>query len=75
MLYMMYMLVFFFLLTDDDCTDHFTPQQEARMHCYIDLVYKQWSRSKDPAPVPLAPRVCCHIARKVWLKQKTNNSP
>uniref|UniRef100_A0AC34F1E7 Pappalysin-1 n=1 Tax=Panagrolaimus sp. ES5 TaxID=591445 RepID=A0AC34F1E7_9BILA len=26
------------------CSDHFTPQQAARMHCYIDLKYSGWQR-------------------------------
>ncbi|XP_076828238.1 pappalysin-2 [Brachyhypopomus gauderio] len=43
--------------TDDNCTDHFTPNQVARMHCYIDLVYKNWVHDRSPTPVPLAPMV------------------
>jgi hypothetical protein len=42
---------------DDTCTDHFTPQQEARMHCYIDLVYQPMRDMERPAPVPVPPRV------------------
>ncbi|KAF3858509.1 hypothetical protein F7725_011710 [Dissostichus mawsoni] len=29
--------------TDDNCTNHFTPNQVARMHCYLDLVYQNSS--------------------------------
>ncbi|XP_068921606.1 pappalysin-2 [Petaurus breviceps papuanus] len=43
--------------TDDDCTDHFTPNQVARMHCYLDLVYQQWSESRRPSPIPVPPVV------------------
>ncbi|XP_074859422.1 pappalysin-2 [Carettochelys insculpta] len=43
--------------TDDDCTDSFTPNQVARMHCYLDLVYQQWSHSKKPTPIPMPPVV------------------
>ncbi|XP_060564363.1 LOW QUALITY PROTEIN: pappalysin-2-like [Ruditapes philippinarum] len=56
---------------DDTCTDHFTPQQEARMHCYIDLVYQPMRDMERPAPVPVPPRVIeadidsVHLA---WLK-------
>ncbi|OWF49358.1 Pappalysin-1 [Mizuhopecten yessoensis] len=42
---------------DDACIDHFTPQQTARMHCYLDLVYQPWTTANTPAPVPLPPRV------------------
>ncbi|XP_053380167.1 pappalysin-1-like [Mercenaria mercenaria] len=42
---------------DDTCTDHFTPQQEARMHCYIDLIYQPMRDMKQPAPVPVTPKV------------------
>ncbi|XP_052404990.1 pappalysin-2-like isoform X1 [Carassius gibelio] len=56
--------------TDDDCTNHFTPNQVARMHCYIDLVYKTWVHGRKPAPVPLAPVVIGQDADSVtihWL--------
>ncbi|XP_077619445.1 pappalysin-2 isoform X1 [Crocuta crocuta] len=43
--------------TDDDCTDSFTPNQVARMHCYLDLVYQQWSQSQKPTPIPIPPMV------------------
>ncbi|XP_076854279.1 pregnancy-associated plasma protein A, pappalysin 1b [Brachyhypopomus gauderio] len=42
---------------DDDCTDSFTPNQVARMHCYLDLVYQSWRPGSKPAPVPLSPRL------------------
>ncbi|XP_076126259.1 pregnancy-associated plasma protein A, pappalysin 1b [Alosa pseudoharengus] len=41
--------------TDDDCTDSFTPNQVARMHCYLDLVYQTWRSDTRPAPVAMAP--------------------
>ncbi|KAM3915562.1 pappalysin-2 [Leptodactylus fuscus] len=43
--------------TDDDCANSFTPNQVARMHCYLDLKYQGWTRSPKPSPVPLAPIV------------------
>ncbi|KFO60979.1 Pappalysin-2, partial [Corvus brachyrhynchos] len=43
--------------TDDDCTNSFTPNQVARMHCYLDLVYQRWGHSKKPAPIPMPPMV------------------
>ncbi|XP_064004195.1 pappalysin-2 [Pogoniulus pusillus] len=43
--------------TDDDCTNSFTPNQVARMHCYLDLVYQRWGQSKKPAPIPIPPMV------------------
>ncbi|XP_025857033.1 pappalysin-2 [Vulpes vulpes] len=43
--------------TDDDCTDSFTPNQVARMHCYLDLVYQQWTQSQKPTPIPIPPMV------------------
>ncbi|KAM7401317.1 hypothetical protein PAMA_005486 [Pampus argenteus] len=43
--------------TDDNCTNHFTPNQVARMHCYLDLVYQKWLMERQPTPIPLAPIV------------------
>ncbi|XP_018430591.1 PREDICTED: pappalysin-2 [Nanorana parkeri] len=43
--------------SDDDCANSFTPNQVARMHCYLDLKYQGWSRIHKPSPVPLAPIV------------------
>uniref|UniRef100_A0A8C7FD39 Pappalysin-1 n=1 Tax=Oncorhynchus kisutch TaxID=8019 RepID=A0A8C7FD39_ONCKI len=42
---------------DDDCTDSFTPNQVARMHCYLDLIYQTWQPASKPPPVPMAPQV------------------
>lgn len=42
---------------DDDCTNTFTPNQVARMHCYLDLVYQRWSQGKKPTPIPIPPMV------------------
>ncbi|XP_049603461.1 pappalysin-2 [Syngnathus scovelli] len=39
--------------TDDNCTNHFTPNQVARMHCYLDLVYQNWLTERRPAAIPL----------------------
>ncbi|XP_050833732.1 pappalysin-2 [Serinus canaria] len=43
--------------TDDDCTNSFTPNQVARMHCYLDLVYQRWGHNRKPAPIPIPPMV------------------
>ncbi|XP_026881426.2 pregnancy-associated plasma protein A, pappalysin 1a [Electrophorus electricus] len=42
---------------DDDCTDSFTLNQVARMHCYLDLVYATWQPNYKAPPVALAPQV------------------
>ncbi|KAL0966049.1 hypothetical protein UPYG_G00290160 [Umbra pygmaea] len=56
--------------TDDNCTNHFTPNQVARMHCYIDLVYENWLDNKRPTPIPLKPMVIGQSSDSVsihWL--------
>ncbi|KAL2097842.1 hypothetical protein ACEWY4_007049 [Coilia grayii] len=56
--------------TDDNCTNHFTPNQVARMHCYVDLVYQSWVQDQKPAPIPLAPMVVGQTGDSVsihWL--------
>ena len=47
----------FSVSADDNCTDSFTPNQVARMHCYLDLVYQQWSDGRRPTPIPIPPVV------------------
>ncbi|XP_012669767.1 pregnancy-associated plasma protein A, pappalysin 1a [Clupea harengus] len=42
---------------DDDCTNSFTLNQVARMHCYLDLIYQTWQPVFKPPPVALAPQV------------------
>uniref|UniRef100_A0A3Q1B8F0 Pappalysin-1 n=1 Tax=Amphiprion ocellaris TaxID=80972 RepID=A0A3Q1B8F0_AMPOC len=42
---------------DDACTDSFTLNQVARMHCYLDLVYQTWQPASKPPPVPMSPQV------------------
>ncbi|XP_064420709.1 pappalysin-1 [Latimeria chalumnae] len=53
---------------DDDCTDSFTPNQVARMHCYLDLVYQSWQPASKPPPIPVAPHVVDHTAESVTLE-------
>ncbi|KAG7456967.1 hypothetical protein MATL_G00241530 [Megalops atlanticus] len=56
--------------TDDSCTNNFTPNQVARMHCYVDLVYQNWLHGKKPTPVPLPPMVIGQSSGSVsihWL--------
>ena len=49
---------FCFLFSDHKCTDHFTPQQSARMHCYIDLFYPTWRSDNNTSySIPLPPHV------------------
>uniref|UniRef100_A0A674C6P6 Pappalysin 2 n=1 Tax=Salmo trutta TaxID=8032 RepID=A0A674C6P6_SALTR len=56
--------------TDDNCTNHFTPNQVARMHCYMDLVYENWLNNRRPSPIPLKPMVIRQSSDSVsihWL--------
>ncbi|XP_030016504.1 pappalysin-2 [Sphaeramia orbicularis] len=56
--------------TDDNCTNHFTPNQVARMHCYLDLVYQNWLTDHHPSPIPMAPIVTDQSLNSVsvyWL--------
>ncbi|KAB0376892.1 hypothetical protein FD755_011336, partial [Muntiacus reevesi] len=56
--------------TDDACTDSFTPNQVARMHCYLDLVYQQWGQSQKPTPIPMPPMVIGQTPKSLtihWL--------
>lgn len=48
---------------DDSCTNHFTPQQVARMHCYIDLDFQSWQAEPKPSFISLPP----------WIIQAENN--
>ncbi|KAJ8011954.1 hypothetical protein DPEC_G00063680 [Dallia pectoralis] len=60
--------------TDDNCTNHFTPNQVARMHCYVDLFYENWMSKKIPAPIPLKPMVIGQTSDSVtihWLSPIT----
>ena len=57
-------------ISDDSCTNNFTPNQVARMHCYVDLVYQNWVVSKKPTPIPLPPMVIGQSSESVtihWL--------
>ncbi|KAL3198459.1 hypothetical protein MRX96_014280 [Rhipicephalus microplus] len=43
---------------DDSCTNSFSAQQAARMHCFADLMYSGWQRTDQafrPGQPPLAP--------------------
>lgn len=55
-------------IADDDCTDSFTPNQVARMHCYLDLVYQSWQPTKKPAPVAIAPQIVARTSTSVTLE-------
>ncbi|NXD25922.1 PAPP1 protein, partial [Spelaeornis formosus] len=58
----------FMSYADDDCTDSFTPNQVARMHCYLDLVYQTWQPTKKPAPVAIAPQIVARTSTSVTLE-------
>ncbi|XP_014678587.1 PREDICTED: pappalysin-1-like, partial [Priapulus caudatus] len=51
----------------EDCSSEFTPQQVARMHCYLDLKYQTWQQEKRPSPVPLAPSIVTATNTSVTL--------
>ncbi|XP_030063408.1 pappalysin-1 [Microcaecilia unicolor] len=53
---------------DDDCTNSFTPNQVARMHCYLDLVYHGWQPTKKPSPVPINPQIVDRTPTSVTLE-------
>lgn len=55
---------------DDTCTNAFSAQQAARMHCYADLMYGGWQRADQvprPGPPPLAPAPVAADGRTVTL--------
>lgn len=52
---------------DDSCTNHFTPQQIARMHCYIDQDYQSWQTNAKPSIVPLPPRITSATENSIKL--------
>lgn len=53
---------------NDSCTDKFTEQQVARMHCYIDLIHQSWQGTKTPPSfIPLPPRVTSKSEKSVKL--------
>ena len=39
----------FMSYSSDECMSHFTPDQAARMHCYIDLSYTGWRKARGRA--------------------------
>ncbi|XP_053551737.1 pappalysin-1 [Bombina bombina] len=53
---------------DDDCTNSFTLNQVARMHCYLDLVYQNWQPYAKPAPVAVAPQIVERTATSLTLE-------
>ncbi|XP_048368584.1 pappalysin-1 [Sphaerodactylus townsendi] len=58
----------FMSYTDDDCTNSFTPNQVARMHCYLDLVYQSWQPVKKPAPIAISPQIVNRTETSVTLE-------
>ncbi|KAI8487501.1 hypothetical protein Bbelb_347350 [Branchiostoma belcheri] len=63
----------FMSYADDSCTESFTPQQAARMHCYLGLVYQGWQVQKLPIIV-LPPKVLDVTSKTlsiVWLPPLT----
>ncbi|KAK8760313.1 hypothetical protein V5799_028420, partial [Amblyomma americanum] len=61
---------------DDACTNAFSDQQVARMHCYADLMYGVWQQQAyRPGQPPLAPAPVAADARSVtlsWAPPATN---
>ncbi|MBN3302637.1 PAPP1 protein, partial [Amia calva] len=53
---------------EDDCTDSFTLNQVARMHCYLDLIYQSWQPHSKPAPVAMPPQVVDQSADALTLE-------
>uniref|UniRef100_S4R8X7 Pappalysin-1 SD scarf domain-containing protein n=1 Tax=Petromyzon marinus TaxID=7757 RepID=S4R8X7_PETMA len=53
---------------DDGCTNSFTPNQVARMHCYLDLVYEGWRLDRAPLPVPMPPTPAAHDEGSLTLQ-------
>lgn len=54
--------------SNDACTNSFTAQQAARMHCYIDLMFQSWqSQNTAPSFIPLPPRVTSESPGKVII--------
>uniref|UniRef100_A0A8C4NA86 Pappalysin 2 n=1 Tax=Eptatretus burgeri TaxID=7764 RepID=A0A8C4NA86_EPTBU len=58
----------FMSYADGKCLDRFTPNQVARMHCYLDLVYLSWRSDHSSAPVPLPPWVVAQDTFKITLE-------
>ncbi|XP_020846268.1 pappalysin-1 [Phascolarctos cinereus] len=58
----------FMSYAEDDCTDSFTPNQVARMHCYLDLVYQSWQPAQKPAPIALTPQIVDRTPTSVTLE-------
>uniref|UniRef100_A0A8C5SXM5 Pappalysin 1 n=1 Tax=Laticauda laticaudata TaxID=8630 RepID=A0A8C5SXM5_LATLA len=58
----------FMSYADDDCTNSFTPNQVARMHCYLDLVYQSWQHIKKPAPIAITPQIVDRTETSVTLE-------
>ncbi|XP_060126583.1 pappalysin-1 [Zootoca vivipara] len=58
----------FMSYTDDDCTNSFTPNQVARMHCYLDLVYQSWQPAKKPAPIAITPQIVDRMGTFITLE-------
>ncbi|XP_015263086.1 PREDICTED: pappalysin-1 [Gekko japonicus] len=58
----------FMSYTDDDCTNSFTPNQVARMHCYLDLVYQSWQPVKKPAPIAISPQIVDRSEASITLE-------
>ncbi|KAM4533014.1 pregnancy-associated plasma protein A, pappalysin 1a isoform 1-T1 [Fundulus diaphanus] len=54
--------------TDDACTNSFTLNQVARMHCYLDFIYQMWQPAFKPPPVVMAPQVVEQHHKSVTLE-------
>ncbi|XP_035684196.1 pappalysin-1-like [Branchiostoma floridae] len=64
----------FMSYADDSCTESFTPQQTARMHCYLDLAYHGWQVQKTLPAIVLPPKVLVVTSKTLsigWLPPLT----
>ncbi|XP_071948912.1 pappalysin-1-like [Antedon mediterranea] len=52
---------------NDSCTSTFTPQQAARMHCYLDLFFQSWQQERKPSVMPLPPNVISKLGDSLTL--------
>ncbi|CAH1270963.1 PAPPA [Branchiostoma lanceolatum] len=64
----------FMSYADDSCTESFTPQQTARMHCYLDLAYHGWQVQKTLPAIVLPPKILVVTSKSLsigWLPPLT----
>lgn len=53
------------------CSNEFTQDQVARMHCYADFMYQTWRADDTPSAIPVSPKVLSYsnnILKMEWLQ-------